>query len=129
MIVKYGERKQTEEDRKHPEFDDPFIEIEYQRPSSQMDKKSSDDSPAKDYNNSSSLRMKSEVSFLTHSESKVAIMNPKLSQESTQNVMNFMLGIIDGHLHKEHELLDSSYSYPLMDQLFGYEEQQFLNQI
>jgi hypothetical protein len=32
--VKYGEKKPTEEDRKHPEFDDPLFDVDLLRPAS-----------------------------------------------------------------------------------------------
>jgi len=64
---------------------------------------------------------------MTLTETKIASITPKLTQEYTQVAINFMIEVIDSFLHKDNDRLDPTYPKQLMDHLFGDDEQKFLN--
>ena len=112
---------------KHPEFDDPLIEDDNSKSNMgfQMERAPQEDMLNKDMN--MFLRLKSEASFVTNSESKLAQYSVKLSQETTMHVINMMINIVQNNLYNQYSKQDPSYSVPLTDYLFGDDKQVFIN--
>ncbi|CAI2376764.1 unnamed protein product [Moneuplotes crassus] len=110
MLVKYGEGKATEEDRKHPEFDDPLLELENipRSPTMIPDNRGFSES----------------YSYKEYTETRITnVQGTKMSQEYTRDTINFLFNVVNSYLYKTLDPQDPIYSIPLMKYLFGDEQQ------
>lgn len=116
FVVKYGENKSTEEDRKHPEFDDPLLEME-----------SPENLSSPTFDNRGGLS--EDFSYKEYNETRLTAVGPRLSHEYTRHSMDFMFNILNSFMFKYLDSQDPTYPEPLMDYLFGSKEQLFLSNL
>ncbi|CAI2377402.1 unnamed protein product [Moneuplotes crassus] len=110
MLVKYCEGKATKKERKNPEFVDPLAELENipRFPTMVLDNRGFSES----------------YGYKDYTETRIAnVEDTKMSQEYTRDTINFLFNLVDGYLYKTLDHQDAIYYIPLMEYLFGYEQQ------